>query len=86
VGTSPDIVFFLDIDIDVALARAHDSLGDKFEREGRKFYESILLGYSNCIEQGILAGKIISIPAKGSPDETFDYMQDYLCRSLDISR
>jgi thymidylate kinase len=38
----PDIIFYLDVDIDTALARTFDSSGDKFEKEGREFYKKII--------------------------------------------
>jgi thymidylate kinase len=29
----PDIIFYLDVDIDLALSRTFDTSGDKFEKE-----------------------------------------------------
>lgn len=34
----PNIILYLDIDIDTALSRTFDEGGDKFEKEGRAFY------------------------------------------------
>lgn len=38
----PDIIFYLDIDIDLALSRTFDHGGDKFERSGRDFYARVI--------------------------------------------
>jgi dTMP kinase len=37
----PDLIIYLDVDIDLALSRIFDSGGDKFEKEGREFYARI---------------------------------------------
>jgi thymidylate kinase len=35
----PDLVFSMQIDIDIALSRTFDAAGDKFEKLGREFFE-----------------------------------------------
>jgi dTMP kinase len=67
----PDIVLYLDIDIDLALSRIFDQSGDKFEREGREFYEAILRGYEKCSTLDSMKNRFIKINASGEEDEVF---------------
>ncbi len=68
----PDIIFYLDINIDLALSRISDQSGDKFEREGKEFYEKIVRWYEKCAKWKKLEWRFIKIDANGSEDEVFD--------------
>lgn len=44
-GLQPDVVFFLDVPPGIALARARDRFGDKFERFNIEFFDRAMRGY-----------------------------------------
>lgn len=44
-GIFPDMVFFLNLDLDQALERTRDKIGDKFERMKRDFFSDAVKGY-----------------------------------------
>lgn len=67
-----DIVFYLEVDIDTALGRTFDDAWDKFEREGRDFYEAITRGYEKCKTLDVVKDRFITIDANGSEEEVFD--------------
>ncbi len=67
----PDLIIYLDIDIDTALVRAGDPVWDKFEKKGRDFYEAIIRGYEKCEKFDELKKKFIRIDANGSEEEVF---------------
>ena len=69
--TLPDVVFYLEVDIDTALSRTFDSSGDKFEREGRDFYEEIVRGYEKCRNLEIIKDRFMTIDANRSQEEVF---------------
>ena len=71
-GLLPDIILYLDVDIDLALARTFDEWGDKFEREGRDFYEAIIRGYEKCEKLEIMKNRFVRIDARGSEEEVFE--------------
>ena len=78
----PDIIIYLDIDIDTALARAGDPLGDKFESKPRSFYEAIIRGYDKCEKYDELSSKFIRVDAKGTEDEVFERIVSFINVSL----
>lgn len=51
-GRQPDRTFFLDLDVDIGLARAHGrSTPDRFEKEDRVFFERVREAYWQRIHQ-----------------------------------
>ena len=68
----PDVIFCMDIDIDTALSRIFDVEGDKWESNGRDFFEKIAEGYRKCADLEILRDRICFIDANGSPEEVFE--------------
>jgi len=44
-GRLPDVVVFFDLPVEAGLARASDSEGDRWELEGREFFEKVRQGY-----------------------------------------
>lgn len=44
-GSDADIIFGLSVDIDTALSRTFDTVGDKFESYGREFFERVVSAY-----------------------------------------
>jgi len=67
----PDIIIYLDINIDTALSRTFDSLWDKFEKEWRDFYEAIIRGYEKCEKWNKVKNRFIRINASGDEEEVF---------------
>ena len=47
-GYLPDLIVFLDVDLDRALARTFDAAGDKWETMEKPFFERILMGYEKA--------------------------------------
>lgn len=65
----PDIILYLDIDIDLALGRTSDIFGDKFEKEGKKFYEAIIRWYQKCEKLEFIKDIFVRIDANGTEEE-----------------
>lgn len=70
-GTLPDMIFYLDVDLDTALARTFDSEWDKWESQGRGFFESVKRGYEKCEKLEILKNTFIRVDANDTEDEVF---------------
>ncbi len=70
-NTLPDTVLYLEVDIDTALSRTFDDAWDKFEKEGRDFYEAITRGYEKCKTLDIIKNRLITIDANGDEDDVF---------------
>jgi|JI10StandDraft_1071094.scaffolds.fasta_scaffold2533778_1 thymidylate kinase len=68
----PNIILYLDIDIDTALSRTFDEGGDKFEKEGRAFYKKIVRGYEKISKWKKLEGRFVRIDANGSEEVVFE--------------
>lgn len=68
----PDIIFYLDVDIDLALSRTFDEGWDKFEKEGREFYQKIIRGYEKVSKWKKIEGRFVKIDANGCEDEVFE--------------
>lgn len=71
-GILPDIVLYLDIDIDTALSRIFDQSWDKFEKEGEEFYEAIIRWYQKCEKLDIVKNKFMRIDANGPEEQVFE--------------
>lgn len=65
-GTVPDVVFLLDIPIELGLRRAGDDL-DRLEREGAAFHQLVRDTYLVLAEND--PDRWVKIDASGSPDE-----------------
>ena len=50
----PDIVLYIDTNIDTAMNRVFDAKGDKWETMGRQFYLDTQRGYEKCAQLEIL--------------------------------
>jgi len=74
----PDIIFYLDVDIDLALSRIFDVGWDKFEREGREFYTKIIRGYEKISKWKKLRWRFVRIDASGTEEEVFDRIITHL--------
>ncbi len=74
----PDMILYLEVDIDTALSRTFDDAWDKFEKEGRHFYEAITRGYEKCKTLDIIKDRFITIDANGDEEEVFDRILEKL--------
>jgi dTMP kinase len=68
----PDIILYLDIDIEVALSRTFDADGDKFEKQSKEFYQAIVRGYEKCEKWNKIKDRFFRIDANGSEEEVFE--------------
>lgn len=71
-GILPDIVFYMDIDVETSLSRTFDAVGDKWEKMGKEFFQSIARGYDKCEKLDIMKNRFIRIDATGSQEEIFE--------------
>ncbi len=71
-GILPDIVFYMDIDVETSLSRTFDAVGDKWEKMGKEFFEAIARGYDKCEKLDIMKNRFIRIDASGSQEEIFE--------------
>jgi dTMP kinase len=71
-GIFPDIVLYMDIDIETALSRTSDTLWDKWEKMDKGFFEAIVRGYDKCEKLDIMKNRFVRIDANGSEEEIFE--------------
>lgn len=74
----PDIVFYMDIDVETSLSRTFDAAWDKWEKMGKEFFEKIVLGYEKCEKLEIMKNRFICIDSSGSEEEVFERITKYL--------
>jgi len=67
----PDIVFYMDIDVETSLSRTFDAVWDKWEKMGKDFFDKIVLGYEKCEKLEIMKNRFISIDASWTQEEIF---------------
>ena len=70
-GMLPDIVFYMDIDVEDSLARTFDTVWDKWEKMGKDFFTRIKHGYDKCEKLEMMKNRFIRIDANKSVDELF---------------
>ncbi|MBX9809430.1 dTMP kinase [Candidatus Gracilibacteria bacterium] len=68
----PDVIFYMDIDVETSLSRTFDTVGDKWEKMGADFFYSIARGYDKCEKWKPLKDRFVRIDAHGTPEEVFD--------------
>ncbi len=74
----PDLVFYMDIDVETSLSRTFDTVWDKWERMGKDFFQEIVLGYEKCEKLEIMRNKFHRIDATGTQDEIFQNIISYI--------
>jgi len=73
VGTViPDLVIYLEMSVEAALARAHDHAGDKFENEDVSFFTEVRQGYETISAMPLLEKRWVRVSAEGDPDCVFE--------------
>lgn len=77
-GIIPDIIFYMDINIDIALSRIFDSQGDKWENLWKPFFLSVIRGYEKCEKLYIMRNRFIRIDASGMEDDVFRKIVPYI--------
>ncbi len=77
-GILPDLIFYMEIDIETSLSRTFDAAWDKWEKMGADFFRSIARGYDTCSELDIVQGRFIPIDARGTQDEVFERIVEKL--------
>lgn len=68
----PDIIFYMDIDVETSISRTFDAVWDKWEKMGADFFRSIARGYDKCEKWKPLKGRFVRIDAHGTLDEVFE--------------
>lgn len=77
-GILPDIVFYMDIDVNTALSRTFDAQWDKWEKMGKEFFEKIVYGYKKCEKLEILKNRFIMIDANRDMESIFQDIISHL--------
>ncbi len=67
----PDIVFYMDIDVETALARTFDVVWDKWEKMGKDFFDKIVSGYEKCEKLEMMKKRFIRIDSNRDPESIF---------------
>lgn len=67
----PDVVLYMDIPVETALARTFDAVWDKWEKMGIDFFEKIVIGYRKSSELSILRWRFEFIDAMGTKEDIF---------------
>jgi dTMP kinase len=67
----PDIVFYMDIDVETSLSRTFDAVWDKWEKMWKDFFQKIVLGYEKCEKLDIMKNRFIRIDANRDPESIF---------------
>jgi len=79
----PDLTIVLDMDAQVALARARTGRGvtvrDRMEEQEIEFYEAVRAGYLALVEAE--PERVRVVDSSGTPDETFAAIREILTRS-----
>lgn len=70
-GIFPDLIIFIDLDIETALQRTSDNFHDKFENLGRDFHTKVLEGYKQSAAHDMFRDIWITIDGSGTEDEVF---------------
>ncbi len=68
----PDLIFYMDIDVETSLSRTFDAVWDKWEKMGADFFLSIARGYDKCGDMDMLRDRFIRIDARWDIDVIFD--------------
>ncbi len=75
-GLKPDITFYLDLEINEALARSKDRVLDNIEKSGNSFFEKVIEGYKKiAIEE---PDRVIIINANGTVEETYNQIINHI--------
>ena len=68
----PDIIFYMDIDVEVSISRTFDAVWDKWEKMGADFFRSIARWYDKCEKWKPLKNRFVRIDAHWTPEEVFE--------------
>lgn len=71
-GLYPDKVLFLDLPVDVAMARLGDEVGDKWEKMGPAFFNELRQTYLRISKLKMFKNRWVTVDAAGSEDEVFE--------------
>ena len=77
-GILPDIVFYMQIDVEISLSRTFDAVGDKWEKMWADFFRSIARGYEKCGDLDIMKNRFVKIDAQGSIEEVFERIHEHI--------
>jgi len=72
VGIMPEMVFYMDIDVETSLSRTFDAAWDKWEKMGVDFFRLIAQGYDKCEKLEIMKNRFFRIDALGTLDDVFE--------------
>lgn len=80
----PDMVLFMDFDIETGLKRTFDAKGDKRERQNLWFFEKVYEGYNKLFEFPPTAHLMHRVDASGSIEEVFERVSNAIASHFGI--
>lgn len=78
----PDIVFYIDTDVDTAMKRVFDDKWDKWESMGRQFFLDTAIGYDKCEKLEIMNGRFLRIDGNRDEKEIAAELQKIIASRL----
>ena len=79
----PDIVLYIDTNIDTAMNRVFDAKGDKWEIMGRQFYLDTQRGYEKCAQLEMLEGRFFRINWNRDSDDVAQQIKSIINDTYD---
>mgnify|MGYP001671464946 CR=1 FL=1 len=79
----PDIVLYIDTNIDTAMNRVFDAKGDKWETMGRQFYLDTQRGYEKCAQLEMLEGRFFRINWNRDSDDVAQQIKSIINDTYD---
>lgn len=68
----PDVILFMELDVEIGLWRTFDSDGDKWEKNDADFFRRIEQWYHLSAEKSMVRDRWSMVDASGTQDEVFD--------------
>lgn len=81
-GCFPDLVLYIDTDVETAMKRTFDAKGDKWETMGRQFFLDTAEGYNKCEKLDIMQGRFARINGNLHEDDVFKQIQKAILDKL----
>lgn len=79
----PDIVLYIDTNIDTAMNWVFDAKGDKWETMGRQFYLDTQRGYEKCAQLEMLEGRFFRINWNRDSDDVAQQIKSIINDTYD---
>ena len=78
----PDLVLYIDTDVDTAMKRVFDEKWDKWETMGRQFFMDTARGYDKCEQLDIMQGRFVRINGNRHQDDVFNEISQLVTHKI----